>query len=62
MPGEQQNANPVSGGTYEDLIWVKEIDQNGNESAKPIGRNPNFLNTTQRYVPASARLGVRLTF
>ena len=62
MAGEQQNANPVSGGTYEDLIWVKEIDQNGAESAKPIGRNPNFLNTTQRYVPASARLGVRLTF
>ena len=60
--GEQQNANPVSGGTYEDLIWVKEIDSNGIESAKPIGRNPNFHNTTGRYSPMSARLGVRLTF
>ncbi|MFT3692560.1 MAG: TonB-dependent receptor [Kofleriaceae bacterium] len=60
--GEQQNANPVSGGTYSDLIWVKEIDMNGVESAKPIGRNPNFHNVTGRYAPASARLGVRLTF
>ena len=62
MAGEQQNANPVSGGTYSDLIWVKEIDMNGIESAKPIGRNPNFHNTVDRYAPASARIGVRLTF
>ena len=62
MAGEQQNANPVSGGTYEDLIWVKEIDMNGIETAKPIGRNPNFHNTTRRYAPAVGRLGVRLTF
>ena len=62
VAGEQQNANPVSGGTYEDLIWVKEIDTSGNESSKPIGRNPNFLNTNGRYGPAYGRIGARLTF
>jgi outer membrane receptor protein involved in Fe transport len=60
--GTEQNANPVSGGTYDDLIWVKTIDRNGVESATPIGRNPNFHNTTQRYGPAYGRLGLRLTF
>jgi hypothetical protein len=60
--GEQQNANPVSGGTYEDLVWVKEIDTDGKETAKPIGRNPNFRNTVSRYAPSSAQVGFRLTF
>jgi len=60
--GTQQNANPVSGGTYEDLMWVKTIDGNGNETAVPIGTNPNFRNTNRRYGPGNARIGVRLTF
>jgi hypothetical protein len=60
--GTQQNANPVSGGTYEDLIFVKTIDQDGNETNVPIGTNPNFRNTTSRYAPGNARVGVRLTF
>jgi hypothetical protein len=60
--GTEQNANPVSGGTYEDLVWVKTIDNRGNETSVPIGKNPNFRNTTSRYAPANARLGVRLTF
>ncbi|MBV8759808.1 MAG: TonB-dependent receptor [Deltaproteobacteria bacterium] len=60
--GEVQNANPVSGGTYEDLIWVKELDKNGGETSTPIGRNPNFHNTNSRYAPAYGRLGLRLTF
>ncbi len=60
--GVEQNANPVSGGTYEDLIWVKTIDSKGNESPTPIGRNPNFHNTNSRYTPAYLRLGARLTF
>jgi hypothetical protein len=60
--GDQQNANPVSGGTYEDLIWVKTIDSNGVESGTPIARNPNFRNTGSRYAPANARLGMRFTF
>jgi len=62
LGGTIQNANPVSGGSYEDLIWVKQIDNKGVEQPKPIGRNPNFLNTTQRYQPAYARLGARLVF
>jgi hypothetical protein len=60
--GVEQNANPVSGGTYEDLIWVKVIDKDGNESSTPIGRNPNFRNTNSRYAPAYGRFGMRLTF
>ncbi|MGE5184709.1 MAG: TonB-dependent receptor domain-containing protein [Acidobacteriota bacterium] len=60
--GTPQNANPVSGGTYDDLIWVKTIDQTGVEQNVPIGRNPNFHNTIQRYGPTYAQLGVRLTF
>jgi hypothetical protein len=60
--GVEQNANPVSGGAYEDLIWVKTIDADGNESATPIGRNPNFRNTNSRYAPAYGRFGMRLTF
>ena len=60
--GSEQNANPVAGGTYDDLMWVKTIDSNGNETSVPIGKNPNFRNTTGRYAPANARLGLRLTF
>jgi len=60
--GTEQNANPVSGGTYEDLTWVKTIDSRGNETGVPIGKNPNFGNTTSRYAPANARVGLRLTF
>jgi hypothetical protein len=60
--GNQQNANPVSGGTYEDLLWVKTVNDSGGETATPIGRNPNFRNTNSRYGPGSARLGLRLTF
>ena len=60
--GALQNANPVSGGTYNDLIWVKTINQMGGETSQPIGRNPDFLNTVVRYNPTYARLGVRLTF
>jgi hypothetical protein len=62
ITGQPQNANPVSGGSYEDLIWVKQVDTHGNETSKPIGRNPNFGNTAARYAPAFGRLGARLTF
>jgi hypothetical protein len=60
--GIEQNANPVSGGTYEDLIWVKQIDGSGVETATPVTRNPNFRNANARYGPAYGRVGVRLTF
>ncbi len=61
----QQAANPVTGGTYSDLIWVKTIVVNNNqpqETAVPISRNPNFHNPISRYAPTSTRLGVRLSF
>ena len=60
--GTEQNMNPISGGTYEDLIWAKTIDRDGAESSTPIGRNPNFGRTTARYAPASAQVGFRVTF
>jgi outer membrane receptor protein involved in Fe transport len=60
--GTEQNANPISGGTYEDLVWAKRIDRDGGESASPVGRNPNFGRTTARYAPASAQVGFRVTF
>ncbi len=60
--GIEQNANPISGGTYEDLIWAKTITSAGSESPVPVGRNPNFGNATARYAPASAQVGFRVTF
>ena len=64
--GNEQNVNPISGGTYEDLTWAKAIvtDSGGLplETNTPVGRNPNFHNTTTRYAPAYGRLGLRLTF
>ncbi|MBA3460404.1 MAG: TonB-dependent receptor [Deltaproteobacteria bacterium] len=60
--GTLQAANPVVGGTYEDLIWVKTVDIRGTETAVPIGRNPNYLNTAARYAPLFARVGARITF
>ncbi|TMQ12382.1 MAG: hypothetical protein E6J91_20965 [Deltaproteobacteria bacterium] len=38
----------------ESPLWI--------EQPNPIGRNPNFGNTTGRYTPAYATLGARLTF
>ncbi|HWO20157.1 MAG TPA: TonB-dependent receptor [Kofleriaceae bacterium] len=60
--GVEQNANPVSGGTYQDLIFVKSINSSGVETAVPIGRNPNFRNTDQRHAPGYALFGARLIF
>jgi outer membrane receptor protein involved in Fe transport len=60
--GVEQNANPISGGTYKDLIFAKRIDAEGVETADPIGKNPNFRNTDQRHAPGYALFGARLTF
>ena len=60
--GSEQNVNPISGGSYEDLVFAKTIDANGVESSTPLGRNPNFGRTTARYAPASAQVGFRVTF
>ena len=51
--GQQQNANPVSGGTYQDLIWVKRSTRTARSRTLPIGRNPDFGNTVTRYAPAA---------
>ncbi len=60
--GTRQNANPISGGTFDDLIWAKQINRDGVEGPSPLGRNPNFGRTTARYAPASVQLGFRVTF
>ena len=62
IDGTPNNANPISGGSYDDLIWAKAVDTKGFETSRPLGRNPNFLNTASRYAPASAQLGFRFTF
>jgi outer membrane receptor protein involved in Fe transport len=62
MGGDEQNANPVHGGTYQDLIWLKTIDRLGNETGEPIGRNPNFRNTAVRHAAGYLQLGARLSF
>ena len=60
-------SNPIVGGTYEDLIFAKEVEQLdsanlGAEKRTPVQRNPNFGNTAGRYAPLSAQFGARLTF
>ena len=54
--------NPIAGGSYEDLIFAKAVDDSGAETSNPVVRNPNFGNTNQRYRPLSVQLGARLTF
>ncbi len=55
-------ANPVVGGEYEDLLWVKRQSPSGAELSRPIGRNPNFGNPAARYAPLYVRFGARLSF
>ncbi|HEU5061463.1 MAG TPA: TonB-dependent receptor [Kofleriaceae bacterium] len=56
------NANPVVGGNYSDLIWVKEQDTTGIETSTPISRNRNFQNVSSRYNPFFVQIGARLSF
>ena len=56
------NANPVVGGDYSDLIWVKEQDTNGIETSTPVSRNRNFQNVAARYNPFFVQVGARLSF
>ena len=64
--GSERNnfANPIIGGSYEDLIWLKALDDNGKEPGSPVPviRNKNFGRTTSRGAPLSVRFGVRLSF
>jgi hypothetical protein len=61
-PAHPGNANPIVGGEYEDLIWGKNLDENGNETNVPLGRNRNFQNISARYTPFFVQLGARLSF
>ncbi len=59
----QSAVNPISGGSYEDLIWAKAVDdRTGAESSTPVVRNANFGNVAGRYSPLSVRFGFKLTF
>ncbi len=62
----RSSSNPIVGGTYEDLIFAKEVEDLeapiGAETNRPIRPNPNFANTSSRYAPLSAQFGARLTF
>jgi hypothetical protein len=57
-------ANPIVGGDYEDLIWLKGLGTEGQErtDGSPVTRNRNFGQPTVRYVPFFAQIGARLTF
>ncbi len=57
-------ANPIVGGDYEDLIWLKGLGTEGEErnDGSPVTRNRNFGNPTVRYTPFFAQIGARLTF
>ncbi|MBK9030916.1 MAG: TonB-dependent receptor [Myxococcales bacterium] len=57
------SSNPISGGSYEDLIFAKENDEGtGAETPEPIQRNPNYGNVNSRYSPRSFQFGARLSF
>jgi len=59
----RSNVNPVVGGSYEDLVFLKEFDGgNGAETGRPTQRNRNFGNARELYAAPSARLTARLSF
>jgi hypothetical protein len=59
----RSNVNPVVGGTYEDLVYLKELDvSNGAETGRPVLRNLNFGNATSLAASPSARITARLSF
>ncbi len=56
-------ANPISGGSYRDLIWLKANSSfSGEDTNQPISRNPSFGKPIAYQAPTSARLGLRLSF
>jgi hypothetical protein len=56
------NANPIVGGSYEDLVFLKRSTSDGLETKEPVRRNRNFGNTSARYAPPFARVGLKLSF
>jgi hypothetical protein len=55
-------SNPIVGGDYEDLVFAKAQTLDGEETADPVTRNRNFMQTAARFSPFFARFGARLTF
>ncbi len=59
----RSNVNPVVGGRYEDLVYLKELDNSsGAETGRPVLRNLNFGNATSLAASPSARITARLSF
>ena len=59
----RSNVNPVVGGNYEDLVFLKEFDgESGSETGRPVERNRNFGNPRELLAAPSARLTARLSF
>lgn len=57
------NVNPIVGGKYEDLVYLKQLDPtNGAETGQPTTRSKNFGKETFIYAAPAAQLGARLTF
>ena len=57
--GEQQNVNPIVGRHVRGPdLGQGDRQRRQRDARSPIGRNPNFGNTTARYAPASARVGL----
>ncbi len=57
------NVNPVVGGSYEDLVYLKELDVgNGAETGEAVSRNRFFGTVRNRYRAPWMQLGARLRF
>jgi len=56
------NANPIVGGTPDDLAHVKALDGDGLPTNTTVTPNKNFGHLNSRQAPRSVQLGVRLTF
>jgi hypothetical protein len=57
------NANPIVGGEYEDLVYLKAADLfSGVQTPHPVRRQAQFNQTRDRYTSQSIQFGARLTF
>jgi Carboxypeptidase regulatory-like domain/TonB dependent receptor len=58
----RSNANPIVGGTPDDLLHSKTLDANGLETNVTPTLNANYGNLVSRQAPLSMRFGLRYTF
>ncbi|MEM9491948.1 MAG: hypothetical protein AAGC55_22575, partial [Myxococcota bacterium] len=58
----RDSVRAISGGEYEDLIWLKREDASGAETELPARRSSEFLAPLVYRAPLSLRLGARLEF